>query len=98
MSFGIRVRDENGNITLDSGFELTIERYKNVVAGSGQTVLSDIAGRRTAVFSFLLNPTYNTVPHSVELDGTTLSWGAGGGTGGFRDAVAGTSGVGLIVC
>lgn len=95
MSYGLRVRDSSGNITLDGGFELTIERYTNVVTGSGSAVLSDTSGRRTALFSFLLNPTCNTVPHSVGLSGTTFSWGADSALWG---GVSGTSVVGLIFC
>lgn len=76
MAYGLRVRDSSGTIILNTPDIVARVRYYNVVAAntSGNTTLSDIAGKTTHAFSIPLEG--GKIAHSVSISGTTFSWTA----------------------
>lgn len=78
-NYGLRLRDENGAITLDNFDLIARVRYTTVAlsGSSGNVVLSDISGKTTELFSMIINwdDAYTpSAPHSVSRSGTTIIW------------------------
>lgn len=76
MAYGLRVRDADSNIILDTTDRITRQRYSNEVAADadGNTVLADIDGLETIEFSVKLEKYYYKCEHTVARSGTTISW------------------------
>lgn len=77
MAYGLRIKDNIGNVLLNTPDIVSRMRY-SIVAASGvsnYTTLSDITGKTTYAFSIKLTPGI-TMPHAVSISGTTFSWTA----------------------
>lgn len=77
MSYGLRLKDADGNVVLAVTDRITRFRYSNEVSGgvSGSVNLSDIEGQDTVQFAFPLEEDPGDAPHLVTRSGTTISWG-----------------------
>lgn len=74
--YGLRVKDADGNITLDTADWLFRIRYDIVAASDsgGSVVLADISGKTTELVSISLED--GKLAHSVSRATTTISWTA----------------------
>lgn len=78
-TYGLRVKDAAGTIILDTSYTVGRIRYSAVVASgaSGSTILSDISGKTTYVFSIPIETTaVAKLAHDVAISGITFSWTA----------------------
>jgi len=75
MPYGLRTRDAQGVINLDSSDFLSRIVWFNVVLAdtSDSEVISAIAGKTTVEFSFPLEGTFKAA-HSISRAGTTITW------------------------
>jgi len=74
--YGLRVKDANGNITLDITDRITRFRYSHEAAirEDGSANLADINGLQSIEFSIGLDPLYRGASHKVWRNGTTIHW------------------------
>jgi hypothetical protein len=74
MGYGLRVKDSDGNILLDSSdFTCRVRYYIVVSSGvNGSINLPDIYGKSIELLSIPLTP--EALAHAVSLSGSTVSW------------------------
>ena len=70
-TYGLRIRDAAGNVTLDITNKITRFRWSTISAVSGSQDLPDISGLQTAEFAV---PLAGGVGHDISRSGTTISW------------------------
>ncbi len=83
-NYGLRIRDNTGNIVLDITDKISRFRYSNsVTAGSSSNItLSDISGLSTVEFAYPIEEVYNKCAHLIARDVTTINWTAQSGVPG----------------
>jgi len=81
MGYGLRVKDNSGDVVLDISNEVTRFRHSQAVSAdaSGNVDLTDIDGMNSVEFSVMTQTIYNYAPHSVSRSGTVISWAPNSG-------------------
>ena len=76
MSYGLRVRDKKGKITIDTSDRITRHAYASVqTASSGNSgALSQLEGVLSGEFAVPVNAGGGSTAHNISRSGTTITW------------------------
>jgi len=76
MAYGLRVKDNTGQVTLDTSDRITRHVYTSAqTASSGNSgALSQLTGLKTGEFAVPVNADATKTAHIVSRTGTTITW------------------------
>jgi len=75
MSYGLRVRDSRGAVTLDVSDRVSRLIWMSSITNSnGNQVLSELAGLKSTQFAIATNPSITNTMPSISRSGNTISW------------------------